>query len=105
MAALFSLGDYECPAREHLPQAELEEQVREHHPRASQPRGPARKLSPGSPDPSGPPGRAREVGAQFPDRHRRDDPAARSLKAYARRALVPTPPRARPQRRGSGQRG
>ena len=43
MAASFSLGEYECPAREHLPPVEREEQVREHHPRASQPRGPADK--------------------------------------------------------------
>jgi hypothetical protein len=94
MAASFSLSEYECPAREPVLPAELDEHVGEHHPRASQPRGVADKLSPGGPDPSGPPGRAREVGAQFPDRHRRGNPAARTRQAYARRALVPTPARA-----------
>jgi hypothetical protein len=84
MAASFSLGEYECPARDRSRVAR-DAQAR---PR----RDAADKLSPGDPDPSGPPGRAREVGAQFPDRYRRGNPAARSHQAYARRALVPTPP-------------
>jgi hypothetical protein len=49
------------------------ERFGEHHPEVAASHGvrAADRMGPGGPDPSEPPGRAREVGAQFPDRYRR----------------------------------